>query len=162
MRCPACLIELQQTKTSAGMVFHCPQCDGQAVAMAVLRRLGSKEAVQRLWNLTKDARPGGDKCPACDGRMVEAALPVGGASPLCLDVCTACQFVWLAPGECNKFPAAEPEPPKKELSDAARQAVALRRAQIVADQAEREERAEQAGRAHPWHALAHLIQIPLK
>jgi Zn-finger nucleic acid-binding protein len=158
MRCPKCRVELQQTKTPAGMVFRCPQCNGQAVALAILRRFGSKKAVQVLWELAKTAKAGMAKCPMCDARMVEAALPVGD-SPLLLDVCKACQFVWLDPGEQEKFPAAEPEQPEKPLSAEAREAIALRQLQIVTDQAEREKKAEEMLRAHPMHALVHLLNL---
>lgn len=162
MRCPKCRVGLQQTKTPAGMIFHCPQCDGQAVSLAVLRRFGSREAVEQLWKLAKEAHSSGGKCPACDSRMAETVLPVGAAVTLRLEVCTACQFAWLDAGERDKFPAPEPAQPEKTLSPQAQEAIAMRHVQMVADQAEREEQAEKAARPHTWHALAHLLQIPFK
>jgi Zn-finger nucleic acid-binding protein len=162
VRCPKCRVGLHQTRTPAGLVFHCPQCDGQAVALGILRRTGKKEVVQKLWDLAKDARPNADKCPACDSRMAEVALPTGASPPLVVDICTACQFVWLARGEQEKLPVADPAQPEKPLSAAAREAIALRGVQMEADRAEREEQAEKTGRLHLLHPLLHLLQIPFK
>jgi Zn-finger nucleic acid-binding protein len=162
MRCPECRVGLHSTKTPAGIIFHCPQCDGQAVALGILRRTGKKEVVQQLWNLAKDARANAAKCPACDSRMAEVALPMDASSPLVLEICTACQFVWLAPGEHEKIPVADPAQPEKPMSAAAREAIALRGVQMEADRAEREERAEKAGRVHLLHPLLRLLQIPFK
>jgi Zn-finger nucleic acid-binding protein len=149
---------LRQEKTPVGLIFRCPQCSGQAVSMAVLRKSGSKEAVLQLWNLAKEAaRAAAGKCPVCDVRMTEVALPVEGGSPVLLEVCKTCQFVWLDASEYGKFPSAEPPEDDKPLSAAAIEAIAMRKAQIVGDQAEREQRAENMRHGHASHAAASLL-----
>ena len=34
---------------NSGVFFVCPNCRGRAVGISVLKRVGSKESIQRLW-----------------------------------------------------------------------------------------------------------------
>lgn len=142
------------------MTFHCSQCNGQAAALAVLRHVGAKESVQQLWSLAKEAAiKGMNKCPVCEVRMKEVALPIGGSSPLLLDVCTTCQFVWLDSGEMEKFPPAPPKavPTEKQLSPEAAEAIATAMVRMAGQKAEFEEHIERKMTPDCWYTLTMTI-----
>ena len=162
MHCPRCRTRLSQVKTKQGILFHCPRCNGRAAGLALLRRVGSQEAVRRLWMAARNStRTPGAPCPICTKRMAEVPLAVrAGMPPMQLDVCPTCQFVWFDPREFEQFPAApKSRKTKRDLPIEAREAIAM--AELKRDQAKREQEADSSPMpTEPWHALPGLLGLP--
>ena len=138
MICPRCRVRLNRATIGEGVFFRCPQCDGRAVSMALLRRIGSKESLRQLWQEARaeGAKPGA-ACPDCGRSMVEVALPIRSSSPpLRLDVCTLCEFVWFDPREFEQYSACQ-TPGPRALPEKAREAIAVLDAQQAAEKAEK-------------------------
>jgi membrane associated rhomboid family serine protease len=158
MLCPRCRIHLNRATTKQGIVFCCPQCRGRAVALAVLRRVGSKRCVQQLWQQAwRHKGQQGAPCPVCDRAM--AQLPLAANRPfLQLDICTSCEFVWFDPREFEQFPPPDPQEP---LSKEARQLIAEAEVRQEAQRAEREAYNE-PGPDEPWKWIPAVLGMPVE
>ena len=121
--CPRCGTALRRVTEPAG--YACPECGGQAAALGQLRRELDAAAVNRLWQAARSAPATGPACPSCTHPT--AVVPVFGVE---LDVCRACQWVWLDAGERDVLPAAPvvAEPAAEELPPEAAAALARLRA----------------------------------
>jgi membrane associated rhomboid family serine protease len=160
MICPRCRVPLTCTKTSRGIFFRCPQCDGRAVSISLLRRVGAQDAVNKLW---REARLGigitGADCPECGRPMAEILQP-GVDPPLRLDVCTRCEFVWFDPKELEQFPSAASEKPRP-LPEKAREMIAVEAARRAAEKAERDAY-DSPGPEHAWQWIPALFGLPVE
>lgn len=107
--CPHCRNRLVRTKTSAGVCFVCPTCQGRAVGLAVLRKLKGRRELKELWQRVprKEGSPGVG-CPICRRSTLEVPAPVE-AGHARLDVCRSCQFIWFDPQELEQLPARSVE-----------------------------------------------------
>lgn len=124
--CPTCRAPLARTQTPVGIFWVCPECNGRAVTVSLLRRALKPEVASSLWRGTfTKTLPRIRPCPACEARMQEigVALPEGS---FVLDVCRACQFVWFDPQEYEALPAPPPPVPKEApLPQSAKEVVAM-------------------------------------
>ena len=159
--CPRCQQRLARTPTPQGVVFVCPKCKGRAAGLAVLRRSMNAKILHVLWLQAHDetAKPGAD-CPICERPMVEAIVP-HQPQPATVNVCTGCQFVWFDANEfeeCAAHPSDMGEAgadPRTELSEEAREKLALLELQSDQMRQTRHERYEQRGvlgSGLPWRA----------
>ncbi len=161
--CPNCDdTALVKGRTAAGLLWGCPDCDGRAITLSMLRRQAPVEYVGALWRQVRAASDGfrsPKDCPSCRRRMVEVAspAPVEGIE---LDVCDACHFVWFDPGELDSLPrpdavAVEPEP---ELDPRVRQQVAIARAGQMRELAEE----PLAPPGEWWQVVCSLLGMPVE
>lgn len=67
--------------------------------------------------------------------MVEVATSSNGTG-VKLDVCRACYFVWFDPTEFERLPQLQQPAPEPELPEKAREALAIAKAQAIAQQAQ--------------------------
>ncbi len=165
MRCPRCRVRLNRATTEHGVCFVCPKCNGRAVALALLRHDGSKDAVRSLWIQSHDktGTPGA-KCPVCDQPTVEVSLPIGpssSGSALRLDVCAGCQFAWFDPAEFEQFPSAPKVAEEKTLPQPAREKLAIREVQMLASKAEAESD-DGPPLDEPWRWLPAMLGMPIE
>lgn len=162
MHCPRCRTRLSKVKTKDGVFFHCPKCNGRAAGLALLRRVGSMNAIKRLWVLVcQSAKKPGVRCPICDRQMAEVPLAVGSnVPPMQLDVCPTCQFVWFDPHEFGQFPAA-PKKVRHEMPIKAREAIAMVDLQRAAKQ-EDNMIYESSDPEESWHWLPALLGMPVE
>lgn len=162
--CPRCHQRLLRTKIEEGIFFRCPQCDGRAVGLSVLRKVIPRVYVNRLWNQARE-RQGhrGQGCPICGRAMQEVPVPVDGQE-VPLDVCAGCQFVWFDPHEFEQLPAQTPkstEDRRERLPAKVREAMAM--AELKADAARR--RGGDFGGRPPeetWKWLPALFGMPVE
>jgi membrane associated rhomboid family serine protease len=123
MSCPTCGTDLASAGTKMGIIHACPQCQGRAVGVAVLRRILGTRMVHNLWSRAKVIKKGrGKRCPACSRAMCDVVAK-SKYFDVHLDVCTRCQLVWFDAEEFDAFPR-EQEQPQRELSLEAREAIA--------------------------------------
>ncbi|MBW7940678.1 MAG: zf-TFIIB domain-containing protein, partial [Candidatus Omnitrophica bacterium] len=139
---PDCLIELRRAKSALGNAWGCPQCRGRVLGMAFLRRTLDKTAVNTLWQAAREAdATQGKACPGC-GRPMREVTITAAETPLQLDVCCSCQFVWFDNLEFEQIPAAPEEapPPEREiLPPRAREALAMMQVQSIQEKLHRED-----------------------
>ena len=82
------------------------------------------------------------------------------SSPLRLDVCTLCEFVWFDPREFEQFALCQPPGPPP-MTDKAREAIAVLEAQRVAEKAEKDAYAA-PGPDEWWHWIPALLGMPVE
>lgn len=128
--------------------------------LPLLRRRADSAAVNRLWQATHGAGLRTDlACPSCFKKMVEVHFaPKSDLIPI--DVCQRCQFLWFDSGELQSLPSYTPPPPKKELPQEAREALALYEVERIRERAD-----AAAARELPeesWQAMVGLFGFPVE
>jgi membrane associated rhomboid family serine protease/Zn-finger nucleic acid-binding protein len=113
--CPRCDKPLVKQKTPKGLVYTCGRCEGRALALPVLRRVGATPVFLRhVW---LRARSEGTAhvmpCPHCGRKMARVRVDGPNEDGVPVDVCTLCRSVWFDPGELKSV-APTPEPAKRE------------------------------------------------
>ena len=159
LTCPSCKTTLTRRTSRLGFFWACRSCHGRAITIEVLRKAVPKPVLNRLWQMARSGRYGGDRqCPSCMRSMKEIPLGIGSPSHL-IDVCTACHFVWFDRGEFEALPKTDArEPPGKKLSPGEIEAIALQRLEQVKDKLY----AEETGPDHWWEIFPALFGIPIE
>jgi membrane associated rhomboid family serine protease/Zn-finger nucleic acid-binding protein len=167
--CPKCNKRLTRTKTEAGCLFLCTQCNGRAVALSVLRKTMPPNYASALWMGAKRRMADrGQRCPICRKAMTEVQLPTDGRS-VPLDICTGCQFVWFDPQEFEQFPKQPPKTKKAEreqLPEKVREAMAI--AELKLDETRRLARDSSSGDfgsgppVDDWKHLPAILGMPVE
>ncbi len=86
--------------------------------MSLLRKTVPRDALNGLWQRARSGSfPKKRPCPGCSHRMEEVTIDAGGQLRQ-IDVCTACQFVWLDQGEWDDLPFFAVEKPSPEAMQA--------------------------------------------
>ena len=129
------------------MFFGCRSCGGKALGIDVLRRTFAREQINAVWRRAISGEgTAGPACPSCRNGMVEVSA-TEEELPLRIDVCRLCHFLWFDGDELARLTPLPPKPAtaEPELPVTARQALAIAKVELMAEQAEREERAERTG-----------------
>ena len=93
-----------RTQTPDGLFFVCPNCQGRAVGLSIVRKLKRHGELKELWErVIQGEGSRGVGCPICRKAMVEVPVPVG-PQQVRLDVCRSCQFIWFDPEELEQLP----------------------------------------------------------
>ena len=160
MDCPRCRIRLNRMKNEHGTFFVCPRCDGRAVGIAPLRRLGTRKAIHGLWQHARECHTkAGMPCPECRRPMVELPLSDDKPEPS-LDVCARCHFVWFDPGELKQFPRSD-TPKPRQLPQKAREQIAMLGLQQDANRARREAYDDRVPEEW-WHVIPAMFGMPVE
>ncbi len=159
--CPNCHSALSKVASEVGRFWSCPFCNGRAVTLPVLQKVIG-EIVNRLWQDARSANDRGDRpCPACDRKMNVVPLADAG-SPLYLDVCLGCHFIWFDPNEFESVPKTDQiSLAPQELSHVSK--AALARAELELRQEER--KAELVSRDSPdnwWEIIPAVFGLPVE
>ncbi len=161
LRCPRCEKDLVRVSSQGSLFWRCGECDGRAVAAAVLRRSMDAEAFSELWEAARRTRErDGGACPSCLQRM-QAVLIALDDEALTLDVCSVCQFVWCDAGEFESLPAhATPAEARKELSPEV--AEALAKFELEHERRMQELRASARQPELTWKSLPAFLRLPVE
>ncbi len=110
--CPECQGELVYNATERGYFWTCPRCNGRVIGLAVLRKEAGDEFAQRVVLEARRAQGGlGRPCPMCSNYLVRITMGAG-AEAYDLEICRACQSVWVSQAAYSRLPlAAPPAPP---------------------------------------------------
>lgn len=164
MRCPACHVNLVKKLIAGGGVFWvCPECDGRAATLPLLRRLITPECIRALWQqASTEGQPAHRACPCCEGRMKEISGETSRGTVF-LDICPHCQLLWFDQGELATLPQVPPPEPEAELPQKARERLALLKVEEIRQQ-------DQWARGWPddaapnewWLWLPGLIGLPVE
>ena len=156
--CPNCGGGLVRTQTASGIFWVCPDCDGRAVTVSLLRHIVNPAAMRELWSRTFNRTlPRHRPCPSCTVPMQEVAIGLATGS-LTLDVCRACQFVWFDPREFEVMPPASLKPvPVDRTPQAVKEAVAIAQVEQMARQ-----QAEEEPDLTDWRNIPALLGIPVE
>lgn len=162
--CPRCQQRLVREESPRGVQWRCPQCDGRAITLGVLRRIVRKDSVDALWRAARENRPQALlPCPMCHNAM----SPVQHLGAIELDVCTTCHGAWFDPSELERAEAAAPAPPppvddEAKLPPKAREILAMARVESLRKQAEREEDLSGLPPEEGWKAVLTVFGIPVE
>jgi Zn-finger nucleic acid-binding protein len=157
LSCPRCHQQLEKTTTPHGVFFGCPSCGGKALGVDVLRRTFAREEINAVWRRAVSSEgTAGPACPSCRNAMIEVSA-TADEHPLRIDVCRLCHFLWFDADELARFTPLppKPEPAEQELPPEARQALAIAQVQLMAEQAERQEKMERS--ADAVELLAYIL-----
>jgi len=164
MRCPDCHIAMVKKMIAGGGVFWvCPECDGRAATLPLLRRLIAPAFIRALWQqASTEGHPARRACPCCEGRMKEISGETPGGTVF-LDICPSCQLLWFDPGELATLPKVPPPAAEPELPQEARERLAMLK---VEEMRERAQAAEGIGGdtapSEWWQWLPGLLGLPVE
>jgi membrane associated rhomboid family serine protease len=115
--CPHCVQGLEAVGYGRAAAWRCRRCQGHAVNYSVLRRALPDPRWTRLRRAAvAAAQPAGVTCPSCRRWIFRVS-----DGKVDLDSCRKCQLFWFDAQELEGLPR---RPPPKELSPAAREAIA--------------------------------------
>ena len=159
MKCPHCKQELQKGINEEVIDFRCSSCGGHMMTISGLRKLcGSHRFADMLW---KTARYGysetGPVCGNCGKTMRQTTLPLAGF-PMELDICTACQTVWVDPDELKRIPRPDTGP-NEPFSQKAREVMAIHKVQTMEEAISN---TPDTGPDAAWKYLAGCLGIPVE
>ena len=118
-RCTQCKTGLNVTFCTGGRMLRCPECDGVAITVEMLRRFAPKDRVHHIWRQVVEQHVAGDlRCPGCEGPLRRAGFDSHGHS-VGLDACPHCHIVWFDANELAEFSPLRSEPPSKQEALAA-------------------------------------------
>jgi len=160
--CPRCRRRLARTRAPDGICFECPDCQGRAVSLAVVRRVVDADGIKQLWSRVIRGQGKLDgACPICSRQMLEAEIPANGES-LHLDVCAGCRFLWLDAHEFEGLPRPPHSPThQKNLPAEVREQMALADLRVL----EMKDRKGEYGSAPPdeaWKWVPALLGMPVE
>jgi membrane associated rhomboid family serine protease/Zn-finger nucleic acid-binding protein len=158
--CPGCRAPLSEVRTSNGILYRCEKCDGRAVSLGLLRRTFTPESINPLWlhTIHREGTPG-RRCPSCGNIMF--AVHLSDQASATVEVCRICEFVWFDAGETQSL---LPRPlPKQapQLSQKAREAIALLKVEQLSEQA-RGADFDSAPPDERWKEIAGFFGMPIE
>ena len=158
--CPSCQLPLTEVRTSNGIFWSCEKCGGRAVSVELLRRTFTPESINPLWlHALRGEGQSGRKCPLCRWAMTEVEL--SDEAEVKVDVCRLCHFVWFDATEVEKLVPRLTPPPKPELPQEAREAIAMAKVQQLAEQA-RGTDFDSAPPDESWKTIAGFLGMPIE
>ena len=121
MKCPSCRTDLNPLDFKGITLDHCEQCDGLWFDKGELKRAKNEEDQELkgfdfpLWTDAEKvtASKGERLCPTCNENM--SVINYAGYSDIPIDICPACQGVWLDKGEFERI-VSHLEELRKEVS----------------------------------------------
>jgi hypothetical protein len=89
-----------------GVHQTCDACHGFSVTVWLFGEMLVEGAGGELWRASEDAPADGDGCPACRRPMAEVAARAGStdAAAATVEVCRACELVWVDPEDIPLLP----------------------------------------------------------
>ena len=99
-----CHGEMTRIERGPAKLWHCEGCNGHALIHSAMRKILPRELWAHVWpEIRRAARRSSRLCPAC-GRAMEESRPLRDANGIQVDVCDACDLIWLDPKELAKLP----------------------------------------------------------
>ncbi len=159
-RCPSCGDRLVKQATDSGFVYACVGCGGRMAALPVLRKAGAtQEFLRDLWTKARDPKaPRFRLCPHCEGRMRQINTALGDP-PVKLDVCKMCASIWFDASEFEFVPLKPLEVLPEELSQRAKEQLALMKIKLM------RKRAQESATAPPdqaWQWALGFLGLPVE
>jgi membrane associated rhomboid family serine protease/Zn-finger nucleic acid-binding protein len=160
LTCPRCRITLNRIQGAGSNYWECPTCGGHAMNLALVRRRSDHAAISRLWQATHSpGLPTLLPCPACFKKMIEVQF-VHETRAFPVDVCQRCQFLWFDSGELQSIPKYTPPPPKKQLPQEAREALALYQVEQIRDRADAASARDLPDEG--WQVMVGMLGMPVE
>jgi len=158
--CPRCDLPLKQVRPSNGIFWSCEKCGGRAVGVELLRRTFTPESINPLWlHALRGEGQTGRNCPVCRRPMTEVEL--SDQAEVKVDVCRLCHFVWFDAKEVENLVPRPMPPPRPELPQKAREAIAMAKVEQLAEQA----RGTDFDSSPPdewWKGIAGFLGMPIE
>jgi membrane associated rhomboid family serine protease len=161
--CPHCRANLESHRARAGLLWICPDCQGRAITLPVLRNLVQPPVVSQIWGqLLADGAASRHPCPVCL-RPMRALIHSDAEATLELDACRGCQLIWFDARELAQLPARPPPEKPRELvlPPHLREKLALAKIEKIRSDAIDEDWRE-ALPQEPWKAAAALFGMPVE
>ena len=161
LSCPDCNTVLIKNGTPLGIFWVCPDCDGRAVSIEVVRKAVPRPIVNKLWMRARSGHYVAERrCPACKRIMHEVPI-IEGDETKYFDVCTGCFFIWFDPGEFEGLPKMQiARTLEDELPMEAKKALALAQLELVKERQDVEEIGFSSP-DHLWEIVPALFGMPV-
>jgi membrane associated rhomboid family serine protease/Zn-finger nucleic acid-binding protein len=166
--CPHCRCHLERLDTTRGAQWRCPTCEGRSVTIPVLRRMMEADYVNQLWRAARDAPrdKNGVPCPLCaNGMTVVQNLVSAEDGAIHVDVCRSCHAVWFDTHELDSALARTELPEEEkgpELSDRAREVIALAEIERIRARADQEDLLDTTPPVEGWKAILTVFGLPME
>lgn len=157
--CPTCLTALRTVRQREGIYFACETCGGRAVTVPQIRRVaGDRFATGLLRRINMATVTTARTCPFCSQRMRQFQIP---QPELTLDACKPCDVVWFDPSEFEAVPEGSLET-TDNLELRGREALALHKIEVLAEQRRRDEMLSGAPPDEDWKWVPAFLGLPVK
>jgi membrane associated rhomboid family serine protease/Zn-finger nucleic acid-binding protein len=159
--CPDCNTALNKNSNSLGLFWACPECDGRAISIEVVRKAVPMPIVNKLWQRARSGQYVAERrCPACKRIMHEVPI-IEGDETKYFDVCTGCFFIWFDPGEFEglaKIPIAKSL--EEQLPLETKRALTLAKLELVKEGQDSETMGFSSP-DHLWEIVPALFGMPI-
>lgn len=152
------------------ITYGCPQCEGQAVNLAIFRKTVRADTMKAFWLDVLDAPEVAHNealpCPSCAKNMARASATGGHDEQVQLDVCRGCHMMWIDRGELAMLPLQPGKEPPDGRIRSPEAAEVL--APMLAEAERRKASADWPGPAgrdvpdDPWHAVLTFLGFPVE
>ena len=158
--CPRCKVPLKEVRTSGGVFYGCDVCGGRAVTIELLRKRFTPESINPLWlHAMRGAGRAGLPCPSCLQPMIGVAL--FDQAEINVDVCQHCHFIWFDAHEVDTLVPRQPDPVAPELTQKAREMLAMAEVERLSKQAEGPD-LDSAAPEESWKQIAAFLGMPVE
>ncbi len=167
--CPACGQPLARKQSEFGIFWGCEGCGAWLIGLPILRRTLDPEFYARLWQSVLNIQAGTEKlCPGCSKPMNQVSVGTP-ETPIDPYVCKSCNLALLSVEERANLPVRsapepvkpEPEKPKDVLPPEAAQLFAIHQAEVMAENARRENQFD-ASHLPLWQKFVAAFGFPVE
>ncbi|HVZ79911.1 MAG TPA: rhomboid family intramembrane serine protease [bacterium] len=167
--CPACGQPLARKQSEFGVFWGCEGCGAWLIGLPILRRTLDPGFYARLWQSVLNIQAGTEKlCPGCSKPMNQVSVGTPEA-PIDPYVCKSCNLAFLSAEERAHLPVRfapepakpEPEKPKDVLPPEAAQLLAIHQAEVMAENARRENQFD-ASHLPLWQKFVAAFGFPVE
>jgi len=190
-QCPVCQQPLGKRQSEYGVFWACDSCANWLIALSTLRRTVEPSFFSRLWQDARaQEKAQGGPCPICRKAMTQVFQPAprppaearslavpdpeqgpaqpASGDPLVFQFCKGCLQCWLGPLERAALPlqaqpetVKPPEPKKDDISQEARELLALHKVELIAERA-KQENAFDASHLPLWQKYLAAFGFPVQ
>jgi len=132
--CPRCNVALKKVQSTGRIFWACDRCGGRAITLELLRRTFTPESINPLWlHAIRGEGTKAGPCPSCRNPMIDVQLSED--AKVDVDVCRICHMIWFDAHEMDSLSALPAPPPVDNLSQEARELIAIEKVKAIAERA---------------------------
>ncbi len=159
-RCPVDGTILEAKTSHRGRVYSCPECGGEMVGYAVLRKDPAlRSGVKKLWSDALQTKTQeGKTCPICNRGMTRVTVEETGCR---IDLCLPCQNIWLDMNEYEALPVQEvPVNSPDDLYEGLPEHTRAKMARAMLIEKRYESEAKESNMPRTWQLVPVILGLP--